>query len=229
MKQFFEQMIMDSVSAVKDELLSRLHESGNNIRNQEVIAKQKTDAPKLAPQNHPSIQPHNLSEKTNPKNFDGDEFPIIAYPDSDEKCPTEGHAENNNELKSHLNFSNLKDENSIREEYPKTSSNIGRHFFTNHENFSDGEHKISMLNAYNKNRRLNIMILGAVFGLVFCLLMLTFYKGDLPGEVVGIISTVSGIFGSCLKDAYSFEFGSSRGSKEKDDKITSTLLKQLKI
>ena len=27
------------------------------------------------------------------------------------------------------------------------------------------------------------------------------------------------IFGSCLKDAYSFEFGSSRGSKEKDNQI----------
>ena len=102
-------------------------------------------------------------------------------------------------------------------------------FFPEKKKHADGDSKIGIMNAYNKNRRLNIMVIGAVFGLVFCLLMLTFYKDDLPGEVVGIISTVSGIFGSCLKDAYSFEFGSSRGSKDKDDKITSTILEKLKI
>ncbi|MDR1361860.1 MAG: hypothetical protein LBJ16_01430 [Holosporaceae bacterium] len=86
---------------------------------------------------------------------------------------------------------------------------------------------ISVLNANSRNKRLNIMVVGAALGLVFCLLMLTSYKGDLSGEVVGIISTVSGIFGACLKDAYSFEFGSSRGSKDKDDKISSTILEKL--
>ncbi|MDR2268486.1 MAG: hypothetical protein LBD81_03510 [Holosporaceae bacterium] len=86
---------------------------------------------------------------------------------------------------------------------------------------------LSMMNASNRNKRLNIMIIGAALGLVFCLLTLTSYSGDLPGEVVGIISTVSGIFGACLKDAYSFEFGSSRGSKDKDDKISSAILEKL--
>jgi hypothetical protein len=45
----------------------------------------------------------------------------------------------------------------------------------------------------------------------------------LPGEAVGIISTVAGIFGACLKDAYAFEFGSSRGSKEKDSTVAAML------
>ncbi|MBR1735148.1 MAG: hypothetical protein IJ730_06900 [Alphaproteobacteria bacterium] len=89
-------------------------------------------------------------------------------------------------------------------------------------------HNIGVINAYSKNRRLNLMVTGAALGLVFCLLVLTTYKGDLPGEVVGIISTVSGIFGACLKDAYSFEFGSSRGSKEKDDRISNAILERLK-
>jgi len=41
----------------------------------------------------------------------------------------------------------------------------------------------------------------------------------------GIISTVAGIFGACLKDAYAFEFGSSRGSKEKDMTVASLVEK----
>ena len=35
--------------------------------------------------------------------------------------------------------------------------------------------------------------------------------------MVGIISTVAGIFGACLRDAFQFEFGSSRGSRDKDE------------
>jgi hypothetical protein len=89
--------------------------------------------------------------------------------------------------------------------------------------------QIGIINAYSKNRRLNIMVIGAALGLIFCLLMLTSYKEDLPGEVVGIISTISGIFGACLKDAYSFEFGSSRGSKEKDEKLSSAILEKIKL
>ncbi|MDR3179426.1 MAG: hypothetical protein LBT70_00820 [Holosporaceae bacterium] len=100
--------------------------------------------------------------------------------------------------------------------------------FQNFEDAKTNSH-ISMINAFNRNKRLNIMVIGAALGLVFCLLMLISYKGDLPGEVVGIVSTIAGIFGACLKDAYSFEFGSSRGSKDKDDKISSTILEKLKI
>lgn len=67
-----------------------------------------------------------------------------------------------------------------------------------------------------KNARQDVMILGAVLGLVCCLGVLIVFKKDMPGEVVGILSMIAGIFGACLKDAYAFEFGSSRGSKEKD-------------
>jgi hypothetical protein len=66
------------------------------------------------------------------------------------------------------------------------------------------------------NARADVMVIGAVLGLVSCLGVLIFFKGDIPGEVVGIVSMIAGIFGACLKDAYAFEFGSSRGSKEKD-------------
>jgi hypothetical protein len=78
--------------------------------------------------------------------------------------------------------------------------------------------------AGRKNMRGDIMVIAAALGLVFCLSALVFFKENLPGEAVGIISTISGIFGSCLKDAYGFEFGSSRGSRDKDDRTTAVLV-----
>lgn len=78
--------------------------------------------------------------------------------------------------------------------------------------------------AGRKTMRGDIMVLAAALGLIFCLSVLVFYKDALPGEAVGIISTIAGIFGSCLKDAYGFEFGSSRGSRDKDDRTTAVMI-----
>ncbi|MBR1944226.1 MAG: hypothetical protein IJ848_01995 [Alphaproteobacteria bacterium] len=75
-----------------------------------------------------------------------------------------------------------------------------------------------------RNVRADVMVLSAALCMIFCLLIIVYCK-NMPGEVLGIISTMAGIFGSCLKDAYSFEFGSSRGSKEKDITVASMLSK----
>lgn len=75
---------------------------------------------------------------------------------------------------------------------------------------------MAFIQAGRHNIRADIMVVSAALGLALCLFTLTAYDENLPGEAVGIISTVAGIFGACLKDAYSFEFGSSRGSKTKD-------------
>lgn len=83
---------------------------------------------------------------------------------------------------------------------------------------------IALANAGRSNLRADIMVLSAAFGLIACLLTITLYRTTLPGEAVGIISTIAGIFGSCLKDAYAFEFGSSRGSKLKDSKLSALFL-----
>jgi hypothetical protein len=82
---------------------------------------------------------------------------------------------------------------------------------------------VALVNAGRLNRRANWMVIGAAAGLVLCLLMLAFFSKELPGEVGGAILTIGGIFGGCLKDAYNFEFGSSRGSKEKDDSIAALI------
>ena len=74
----------------------------------------------------------------------------------------------------------------------------------------------AIIAAGRSNTRADIMVIAAATGLLFCLFALGYYQKELPGEAVGIISTIAGIFGACLKDAYAFEFGSSRGSKTKD-------------
>ncbi len=71
-----------------------------------------------------------------------------------------------------------------------------------------------------ENRRQDVMIALVAGGLIACLVVLVFFRKDIPGEAVGIISTIAGIFGACLKDAFAFEFGSSRGSKEKDSVLS---------
>lgn len=85
------------------------------------------------------------------------------------------------------------------------------------------ERDLAFLKAGHANKRADLMVVSAAFGLIFCLLSLAFYSEILPGEAIGIISTIAGIFGSCLKDAYAFEFGSSRGSKFKDSTVASLL------
>ncbi len=82
---------------------------------------------------------------------------------------------------------------------------------------------IALLKYGNRNHRADIMVIAAALGLVLCLMSLAYYSGELPGEAVGIISTIAGIFGACLKDAYAFEFGSSRGSKDKDSTVATLL------
>jgi Flp pilus assembly protein TadB len=82
---------------------------------------------------------------------------------------------------------------------------------------------MAFIQAGRSNKRADIMVLSAASGLVLCLISLGLYKSSLPGEAVGIISTIAGIFGGCLKDAYAFEFGSSRGRKEKDVNVKDLL------
>lgn len=86
---------------------------------------------------------------------------------------------------------------------------------------------VSLFQIGKRNVRGDIMVLSALLGLLGCLGALTLFKMSLSGEVIGIISTIAGIFGSCLKDAYAFEFGSSRGSKEKENHLIEMLSKML--
>jgi hypothetical protein len=85
---------------------------------------------------------------------------------------------------------------------------------------------LAIIQAGRRNLRADIMVISAAVGLVICLGCITLFAGRMPGEAVGIISTVAGIFGACLKDTYAFEFGSSRGSKEKDSTVAALIEQQ---
>lgn len=69
------------------------------------------------------------------------------------------------------------------------------------------------------NRRADYMVALDVVGLIACLLVLCFFRSSIPAEAVGLISTVAATFGLCLRDAHTFEFGSSRSSQTKDTTI----------
>jgi hypothetical protein len=71
-----------------------------------------------------------------------------------------------------------------------------------------------------QNLRADLAVLAVVVGLIACLGVMVLYRDKMPGEVVGILSTIAGIFGACLKDYFAFEFGSSRSSREKDETIS---------
>lgn len=82
---------------------------------------------------------------------------------------------------------------------------------------------IEMRQTGQRNTRANMMILGDVLGLVVCLAVIYALKdatGAGVGELRGMLTAIAGYFGLGLRDAHQFEFGSSRGSKEKDLMLT---------
>lgn len=74
---------------------------------------------------------------------------------------------------------------------------------------------IALAAAGQRNYRADIMVAVDAIGLVACLVSLVMFRDALPAEAVTLITTIAGIFGLCLRDAHQFEFGSSRGSKER--------------
>lgn len=68
------------------------------------------------------------------------------------------------------------------------------------------------------NWRADFLALLAVVGLVVCVWFVA-RDASLPERAVNAIMFVAGVLAAAVRDVYSFEFGSSRGSKEKDDLI----------
>ena len=68
------------------------------------------------------------------------------------------------------------------------------------------------------NTRADVLAYGAMIGLVAILALILFVA---PGDdfVKGVIATVVGVLASALRDVFNFEFGSSRGSKNKESQL----------
>lgn len=69
------------------------------------------------------------------------------------------------------------------------------------------------------NWRGDFLAMLAVGGLVLCVWFVA-KDATLPERAVNAIMFCAGVLAAAVRDVYSFEFGSSRGSKEKDDVIS---------
>lgn len=121
----------------------------------------------------------------------------------------------NNEQKA---VNELKDNPQLLMEFQKVAMEVDEKMYR----ISYKEHKnarsrdLEIFRAGKQNVRANIMVLIAAIGLLACPIALVMtlknYDVNIPGEVIVIISTIAGVFGACLKDAYAFEFGSLKPS-----------------
>lgn len=77
---------------------------------------------------------------------------------------------------------------------------------------------VAITQAGRYNWRGDLLALLAVGGLVLCV---WFVARDtaMPERAVNAIMFVAGVLAAAVRDVYNFEFGSSRGSKSKDDVI----------
>lgn len=82
----------------------------------------------------------------------------------------------------------------------------------------------------DKNTRANLMIVGDLVGLIACLVAMVYAvaaKVDGLEVLIGPLGILIGHFGTGLTAAHQFEFGSSRGSKEKDRTVAAEFLSTL--
>ncbi len=87
---------------------------------------------------------------------------------------------------------------------------------------------VALAQAGVRNDRANWMVAMAAIGTIggfVAMAVLGYLKAKYPealndgvfGALLAQLSTVTAYFGLCLRDAFQFEFGSSRGSREKDE------------
>ena len=69
-----------------------------------------------------------------------------------------------------------------------------------------------------RNYRADVLVLVAAFA-VAAMVYLVWRSPDLPEYVKGVVTLVLGRFLGYLDNIYSFEFGTTRGSKDKDETI----------
>lgn len=76
----------------------------------------------------------------------------------------------------------------------------------------------AFVRANRWNFRADLLALLAVGGLIVCVWFVA-RDSELPERAVNAIMFVAGVLAAAVRDVYNFEFGSSRGSKDKDEQI----------
>lgn len=74
------------------------------------------------------------------------------------------------------------------------------------------------------NWRADFLALLSVGGLVVCVWFIA-RDSEMPERAVNAIMFVAGVLAAAVRDVYSFEFGSSRGSKDKDEALIANMRK----
>lgn len=77
---------------------------------------------------------------------------------------------------------------------------------------------VAITQAGRYNWRGDLLALLAVVGLVLCVWFVA-RDTEMPERAVNAIMFVAGVLAAAVRDVYNFEFGSSRGSKSKDEVI----------
>lgn len=96
---------------------------------------------------------------------------------------------------------------------------------------------VALAQLGHTNTRANVMVLMAALGTAggfVAMAVLGYLKSQYPesmsegvfGALLSQISTITAYFGLCLRDAFQFEFGSSRGSMMKTELMARTAEKQ---
>lgn len=74
---------------------------------------------------------------------------------------------------------------------------------------------VAFVQAGRWNVRADLLALLSVTGLIVCVWFVA-RDSSLPERAVNAIMFVAGTLAACVRDVFAFEFGSSRGSREKD-------------
>lgn len=76
------------------------------------------------------------------------------------------------------------------------------------------------------NYRADVMVILAVLGVLSCLFSLCYFHGELPEGASTLITTIASLFGTCLIQAFNFEFGSSRDSATQQAALADAIAKK---
>lgn len=88
-----------------------------------------------------------------------------------------------------------------------------------HRNTADARARdVAMIEAGRNNTRADVLAYGALAGVMALILVVIFVK---PADawVQGMVGTIVGFLTKAALDVYNFEFGSSRGSKNKEAQL----------
>lgn len=81
---------------------------------------------------------------------------------------------------------------------------------------------VERLKNGGSDTRPNVMLIVAGVALVSIIVVLAMWGFDVPDTAIGVLSMVAGGLVKMLGDAFAYEFGSSRGSKSKDELLALT-------